>query len=127
VDAGEIGAGHSVTALYELKFHPDAPENAVAFTVFVRYAEPDSGEIVEISRATAQADFAPTFAEASPRFQLAAVVAEYAEILRNSYWAKGSSLDNVAQEIHRVAEYLPRDEDVAEFVGLVDRAADLSE
>ena len=24
VDAGEIGVGHSVTALYELKFHPEA-------------------------------------------------------------------------------------------------------
>jgi Ca-activated chloride channel homolog len=24
VDAGEIGAGHSVTALYEIKLHPEA-------------------------------------------------------------------------------------------------------
>ena len=126
VDGGEIGAGHSVTALYELKFQPDAPENEVAFTVFVRYQEPNSGEAVEISRSTAQADFAPIFGEAAPRFQLAAVVAEYAEVLRNSYWAKGSSLEDVAQEAHRVAEYLPGDEDVAEFVGLVDRAAGLS-
>jgi Ca-activated chloride channel family protein len=127
VDGGEIGAGHSVTALYELKFQPDAPENEVAFTVFVRYQEPDSSETVEISRAVAQADFAPTFGEASPRFQLSAVVAEYAEILHNSYWAKGSSLENVAREAHRVAEYLPGDEAVTEFVGLVDRAASLSE
>jgi Ca-activated chloride channel family protein len=126
VDGGEIGAGHSVTALYELKFHPDAPETEVAFTVTVRYQEPESGETVEISRSIAKADFAPTFGEASPRFQLAAVVAEYAEILRNSYWAKGSSLEDVAMEAHRVAEYLPGDEDVAEFVGLVDRAASFS-
>jgi Ca-activated chloride channel family protein len=125
VDGGEIGAGHSATALYELKFQPDTPENEVAFTVFVRYQEPDSGETVEISRATAQADLAASFEEASPRFQLAAVVAEYAEILRNSYWAKGSSLADVAQEAHRVAEYLPGDEDVTEFIGLVDRAASL--
>jgi len=127
VDGGEIGAGHSVTALYELKFHPNASENEVAFTVFVRYQEPDSDEVVEISRPVAQADFAPTFWEASPHFQLAAVVAEYAEVLRNSYWAKGSSLEDVAQEAHRVAEYLPGDEDVIEFVGLVERAASLSE
>jgi Ca-activated chloride channel family protein len=127
VDGGEIGAGHAVTALYELKFQPDAPENEVAFTVFVRYQKPDSGEAIEISRAVAQADFTATFGEAAPRFQLAAVVAEYAEVLRNSYWAKGSSLEDVAREAHRVAEYLPGDEDVAEFVSLVDRAASLSE
>jgi Ca-activated chloride channel family protein len=125
VDGGEIGAGHSVTALYELKFHPDASESEVAFTVTVRYQEPESGEAVEISRSIAKTDFAPTFEEASSHFQLAAVVAEYAEILRNSYWAKGSSLEDVAREAHRVAEYLPGDEDVAEFVGLVDRAASL--
>jgi hypothetical protein len=47
--------------------------------------------------------------------------------LRNSYWAKGSSLEDVAREAHRVAEYLPGDENVAEFVGLVDQAASLSQ
>ena len=35
VDAGEIGADHSVTALYELKLH-DGVEGALG-TVFVRY------------------------------------------------------------------------------------------
>jgi Ca-activated chloride channel family protein len=127
VDGGEIGAGHSVTALYEVKFHPKAPENEVALTVTVRYQEPNSGETVEVSSSIARTDFAPTFAEASPYFQWAAVVAEYAEILRNSYWAKGSSLEDVAMETRRVAEYLPGDEDVTEFVGLAERAASLSE
>ena len=126
VDGGEIGAGHSVTALYELKFHPDASESEVAFVVTVRYQEPESGETVEVSRAIAKADFATSFTEASPHFQWTAVVAEYAEILRNSYWAKESSLEVVAQEARRVAEYLPGDEDVIEFIGLAERAASLS-
>jgi Ca-activated chloride channel family protein len=126
VDGGEIGAGHSVTALYELKFHPDASESEGAFTVTVRYQEPESGETVEVSRSVAKADFATSFTEASPHFQWTAVVAEYAEILRNSYWAKESSLDAVVQEARRVAEYLPGDEDVAEFVSLADQAASLS-
>jgi len=50
-------------------------------------------------------------------------VAEYAEILRQSYWAKDSSLEDVAWEARRIAEYLPRDPDVAEFTGLVERAS----
>jgi Ca-activated chloride channel family protein len=127
VDAGEIGVGHSVTALYELKFHQDAPEYEVAMTVRVRYEDPDSGAVTEISRSIARADLAPTFRDASIRFQLDAVVAEYAEILRQSYWARESSLEDVAWEARRIAEYLPRDPDVAEFVSLVERASRIAE
>jgi len=127
VDAGEIGVGHSVTALYEVKFHQDAPEYEVAMTVRVRYEDAESGEVTEISRSTAWADFASTFRDASMRFQLDAVVAEYAEILRQSYWAKDSSLEDVAWEARRIAEYLPHDPDVAEFVSLVERASRMVE
>ncbi len=133
VDAGEIGVGHSVTALYEIKFHSDAPESEAALTVYVRYEDPDTadgkhpGKVTEINRSLAKADFVPTFGEASIRFQLTAVVAEYAEILRQSYWARDSSLEDVAWEARRVAEYLPHDTDVAEFVSLVERASSISE
>ena len=123
VDAGEIGVGHSVTALYEIKFHPDRPESETAMTAYVRYEDPDTGQVTEIARSIARADFAPTFKEASIRFQLDAVVAEYAEILRDSYWARDSSLEDVAWEARRIAEYLPHDPDVVEFVSLVERAS----
>ena len=127
VDAGEIGVGHSVTALYELKFHPEADELATAMTVYVRYEDPDTGEVTEIARSMAKADFAPTFKEASVRFQLDAVVAEYAEVLRDSYWARGSSLADVAWEAQRIAEYLPQDQEVIEFAGLTQRASTLTQ
>ena len=39
-DAGEIGSGHSVTALYEIKLHPGAFGQLA--TVFVRHEDPDS-------------------------------------------------------------------------------------
>ena len=127
VDAGEIGVGHSVTALYEIKFHPEVPESEAAMTVYVRYEDPDTGEVNEIPRSIARADFAPAFKEASIRFQLDAVVAEYAEILRESYWARDSSLEDVAWEARRIAEYLPHDPDVVEFVSLVERASRISQ
>jgi Ca-activated chloride channel family protein len=127
VDAGEIGPGHSVTALYELKMRSEGAALEPAMTVYVRYEDPDSGEVTEVNRSLAPADFAPRFKDASARFQLDAVVAEYAEILRNSYWAKESSMEDVAWEARRVAEYLPRDEDVAEFAELAERASRLSD
>ena len=90
VDAGEVGAGHSVTALYEVKLHQDA--DGALGVVSVRYEDPDSGEVSEITRALQRGELVASFADATPRFQLAAVVAEYAEVLRESYWAQEGSL-----------------------------------
>ncbi len=119
VDAGEIGAEHSVTALYELKFHDDAI--GPLGTVFVRFQNPDFGEVIELSRTLNSSELYPGFEDASPRFQLAAVVAEYAEILRDSYWAQDGSLDQVVAEARRVQGLMPRESDVAEFADLAQR------
>ncbi len=120
VDAGEVGAGHSVTALYEVKFQPEAQGRAL--TVYVRYEDPDTGEVTEISKGMDRADFRPSFAEMPARFRLAAAVAEYAEILRHSYWAKESSLSAVSELAGQLATELPNDPDVAEFATLVTQA-----
>ncbi len=127
LDAGEIGLGHSVTALYELKFWEGGSTTDPALTVYVRYENPDSGETVEIKRATTWAEFAGSFEAASIRFQLTAVVAEYAEVLRQSYWAKESGLEAVLVQARRVAEQLPGDEDVTEFLSLVEWASSLDD
>ena len=120
VDAGEIGAGHSVTALYEIKLH-DGAEGEVA-TVYLRYEDPDSGKVTELRREFDREDLADGFEDAPPRFQMAAVVAEYAEVLRESYWAQEGSLEDVANEARRIRDLLPQDVDLAEFTDLVVRA-----
>ena len=120
VDAGEVGAGHNVTALYEMKLHDDA--DGTLATVRVRYEDPDSGEVNEIESSFQRSELATLFEEASPRFQLSAVVAEYAEILRESFWAQDGSLGKVAAEAYRVLRLLHEDSDVVEFAGLVTQA-----
>ena len=119
VDAGEIGADHSVTALYELKLREGA--NGLLSTVRVRYEDPDSGEVYEIYRQFNRADLEASLEQASPRFQMAAVVAEYAEILRESYWAQEGNLENVISEARRIQLLLPEEIDFAEFTDLVVR------
>lgn len=123
VDAGEIGAGHSVTALYEVQFTPQASDNDVALTVRVRYADPETNEVTELEQSMTKAQFLAAFTDASPRFQLSAVVAEYAEILRDSTWAGDNELADLVVDAQRIAEYLPQDEDVQEFAELVKLAA----
>jgi len=66
------------------------------------------------------------FSSAAPRFQWDIVVAEFAEILRNSYWAEGSTLGAVLEEAQAVSQLLADDADVAEFVDLVRTANSLA-
>jgi Ca-activated chloride channel family protein len=125
VDAGEVGAGHSVTALYEIKFQDQAQGEAML--VRIRYQDPESGEVIEVAQKLLSADVRPTFDAASPEFHLAAAVAEYTEILRKSYWAKDSKMSDVLTLMRRVQEEMPDDAQVIEFTGLVERAAQLSD
>lgn len=120
VDAGEIGAGHSVTALYEVKLYPEA-RGRIA-TVFMRWEDPDTHQVVEISKDFETSQMAYDFRETDPYFQRAVVVAEFAEILKDSYWAEESSLDDVYDEARRIADYLYRDDVMDEFVDLVREA-----
>ena len=118
VDAGEIGAGHSVTALYEIKLHRDVHNGRIA-TIFMRWEDPDTHQVVEISQDYDASQMAFDFREANPYFQRAVVVAEYAEIMKGSYWAEDSSLDHVYDEAQRIIDYLYRDDYMEEFVDLV--------
>jgi len=124
VDAGEIGAGHSVTALYELKLYPEAYGQIA--TVYMRWEDPDTRQVVEMSKDFYVSDLDRDFHEADPYFQRAVVVAEYAEILRDSYWAQESDLETVYEEAQWVSEYLYRDEEMQEFVELVRQAGRLA-
>ena len=94
VDGGEIGSGHSVTALYEFKYHKGA-EGKAPGEIFVRYKDPYSREVDEVSRIIGPEVFQAEFADCSPGFKLAAAAAEFSEILRNSYWSRESDLRDV--------------------------------
>ncbi len=126
VDAGEIGAGHSVTALYEIKLYPEAYGRIA--TVFMRWQDPDTRQVVELSQDFDVRELERDFEDANPYFQRAVVVAEYAEILKESYWARESSLAHVYHEAERVNELLAwDDEDMNEFMDLIRRASHLTD
>jgi Ca-activated chloride channel family protein len=125
VDAGEIGAGHTVTALYEIKLYPNAYGRAA--TVNMRWEDPDTHQVTEISKDFNADQIASDFRETDPYFQRTVIVAEYAEILKESYWAEGSAMRDVYKEAERISEYLYHDEAMGEFVDLVDEARRINE
>ncbi len=66
-----------------------------------------------------------SFSQAPARYRLQAVVAEFAEILRGSFWAKESRLADLIPLADGLAQELQGDELVEELAGLIRKAADL--
>jgi Ca-activated chloride channel family protein len=131
VDAGEIGAGHEVTALYEIKLADDTRTGAIA-TVRLRYAIPEhegdgTPAVREIEETFDAANLNDSFASAPPSLRLDAAVAEFAEILRRSYWAKESRISDVVPLARRLADEMAGDPEVEQFKDLVERATVLSD
>jgi Ca-activated chloride channel family protein len=113
-DAGDLGAGHSVTALYELvppdgdlelaridplkyqttSLRKDA-DSAELLTLKLRYKEPEA----ETSRLLTQAviDETTPISRASENLRFAAAVAELGLLLRDSPFKSGASYEQAAQ------------------------------
>ncbi|WP_163781022.1 vWA domain-containing protein [Myxococcus vastator] len=117
VDAGEIGAGHNVTAVYEVELTGEATE-ALA-TVRVRAKAPNGTEASEREFPFERAKLRDTLAQASPDFRFAVAVAATADVLRDSPAAEGWSLATAEKLAAGATE---GDADRKEFVRLVTQA-----
>ncbi len=123
VDAGEIGAGHSVTALYSVVLRPGA-EGRLA-TVQLRWQDPDTYQTTEINGNFNTWDLDASFEQAAPRYQLAVLTAQYAAMLRREPWAQETSPEMLLSHVYRVASLLRDDPEVSEFATLVSRASQI--
>lgn len=113
-DAGEMGAGHSVTALYEIapaqaraadggedltytetRVKPSASERREIMMVRLRYKTPEGEASRLIERA--ETDGGANFESASDDFRFSAAVAELGLLLRDSPLKADASLDHVIE------------------------------
>ncbi len=124
-DAGEIGVGHRVSALYEIKMAQESSEAGTLGRVQLRYRSVEAQEIREIDEPMMLAQMAPNWEAASPSLRLAAVVAELAEILRGSYWAQEGSLEVALAEARKLLPELSERQEVVELVSLLGKAVEL--
>lgn len=83
VDAGEIGAGHTVTALYEIEL-AEGDESSSLATVRIRAKQPRGTKAAESAYLLDRGDVAGSFDGASNDFRFAVAVMAGAEILRGS-------------------------------------------
>jgi Ca-activated chloride channel family protein len=120
VDAGEVGAGHSVVAMYAVHFKPGA-EGRVA-TLQLRWEDPDTYEVQETDGILNTWDIARSYADASPRYRLAVTVMQFAEVLRQSPWGEETGLDVISEYASGLRSEI-HDQEVTEFADLVWQAA----
>ncbi len=138
-DAGEIGAGHTVTALYEivpageeplgsdvdpLKYQVTPPSpilinNDELMTVKVRYKLPDEDKSTKLEHPVL--DEGATLEQASDDFRFAAAVASFGMILRNSTHRGDAAFDQVFN-LAENGSGEARSEDRNGFLELVERA-----
>lgn len=123
VDAGEVGAGHEVTALFEVKLNRTRHDQVA--TVRIRYEDPETHRVTEEARALDTGDIAGHFERTDPTFRMDAAVAEFAEILRHSYWAKDGNLSQVLGVARDAAREMPRSTEVQDLVQMVTTASRL--
>ena len=128
VDAGELGAGHQVTAIYEVELRDGVSldDRGDIGEVHLRWEDPDDGAVIEIDEDIDLRDVDERWSDTRPDFQLATVVAVFAEILReNPHAGLGyEALPDLSEETERIAEELD-DRRVDDLVVLIERADDL--
>jgi len=119
VDAGEVGAGHSVTALYEITFRgangnlidplrygsantseerksiSGARKSEELAFVKLRYKQPDQNASQLMSKAIVKSSVNKTFDSASDRFRFSAAVAGFGQILSGGHFTKDFTFKNV--------------------------------
>lgn len=138
-DAGELGAGHTVTALYEiipagvdtdfpipdkLKYQNNKTKNSSnsneLVTVKLRYKKPTEDKSQELSFAVKD----QSGQQQSENFRWSAAVAEFGMLLRKSDYAQQSSIQQVLSLANGA---MGKDEDGyrKEFIQLVQRAKDM--
>ncbi|MCP3142073.1 vWA domain-containing protein [Pyxidicoccus xibeiensis] len=117
VDAGEIGAGHNVTAVYEVELTGDTKESLA--TVRVRAKAPNGTEAAEQAFPFERGMLRKSVDAASPGFRFAVAVAASADILRGNPAAESWSLATAQKLAEGSVE---GDADRGEFVRLVTQA-----
>lgn len=144
-DAGEIGAGHSVTALYELvpagkpveaaavgvdplKYqtpasHTEAAESDELLTLKMRYKQPDGDESTLVQFPAE--DSGRTFEAADDDFRFAAAVAGFGMLLRDSPY-KGAWTFAAVEQTAREAQGEDAHGFRSEFVRMVQKAAQVA-
>lgn len=131
-DAGEIGAGHTVTAIYEIEYAENVSSKNEGLkyqslqinkgfdnemlTVKFRYKQPQDSTSILIEKTISKSN--NSFESASENLRFAATVAQFGMLLRNSEYKGSSTYDQIIEQATN-SKGLDKDGYRAEFINLV--------
>jgi len=123
IDAGEIGSGHTVTALYEIDLARgvEPGDNDVLGTVHLKWIDPNSQRSEDTQGQVRATALDSSLRRATPHLRWDIAVATTAELLRRSEWVAHVDPEDVFDELVDVARDLRTDE-ADEFVDFFDIA-----
>ncbi len=136
-DAGEIGAGHRLTVLYEivpvdspmeiketdLKYQSNSKSEGSSdewMTVNIRYKEPDGEKSILISKPVMKADYREFPSE---NLQFAACVAQFGMLLRESNYKGTASYEGILKQLEKLDAVIsdPYKEEFYELIQLASK------
>lgn len=124
-DGGEVGAGHEVTAIYELVL-ADKRTRGIPGTVTIRWKDPDQTEVTELTRDIELSGKPQNFNQSRPEFRLAVMAAKFAELLKGSIYSEEVTFRELYRLIRRLEEELPG-EQTRELAELIKLAGNLND
>ena len=123
-EGGEVGAGHEITALYELVLTGDKSAEKVA-TVYVRWKDIDEAEVAELSRDALLCRHWLPFKRCRPELRLAVIAGRFAELLKGTVYAGETSYQDLLRLAEPLRGQLPS-EQIEELLELIRLAHELS-
>ncbi|MGR3872362.1 YfbK domain-containing protein [Streptomyces graminifolii] len=119
VDGGEIGPGHTVTALYAVRTRPGADGHLA--TASVRWLDPNTRAPHEESGQLETDALHDSLNSAPAAFQVTAVAAYFADTLRSTELPGNPGLTELASRAHTLAKET-EDKDVRQLAEAIDEA-----
>lgn len=123
VDAGEIGSGHNVTALYELVLAESYGDEEIA-TARLRYEKPGADSVATERTWNVDTSAISSKREVSDSLKIAFTAGTFAEILRKSPHVSGISLTDLIQYGEGAKRRGEKDD--IELIQLMKKARELS-
>lgn len=124
-DAGEIGAGHTVTAVYEVELKDAAGEVATAELRF-KLPDGDTDSANDVSDSVSVTVTTDSYsAVPSDDNAFVGCVLEFGLILRDSIYKGDATFDAVLERLERLTDYLNEDQFKAQFREVVERAKEI--
>lgn len=120
-DGGEVGANQQITALYEIKL-TNLDNNDELASVAISYKKPQGSQVFSIKKSIPPSIVQPTYQTASSDTTISMAIAAFAEKLRQSYWSRTYSYQQIQSQLNALPEQLKGSKQLLELLTLLKKA-----